>query len=160
MGGARALFCRRGKNIKAKGLVDAEVVAARARHAKKSIELADALRLRASHYLRIREWSEAESLLRESLEIANDKQPQHWTNFEAQSLLGAALAGQGKFGEAESLLLAGYEGLRERKKHLPAQYGSRLDEAIQRLIQLYAGWNKPEEEARWQKALEAAAASR
>ena len=42
-------------------------------------------------------------------------QPDVWTTFNTQSLLGGA-PGQKKFAEAEPLLLAGYEGMKTGKR--------------------------------------------
>ena len=42
------------------------------------------------------------------------------------SLLGAALAGQKKYAEAEPLLIGGYEGLKAREARIPAPARGRL----------------------------------
>ena len=52
-------------------------------------------------------------------------------------MLGAALLGQKKYSEAEPLLLAGYQGMKEREAKIPAPYKIRLVEALERLVQLY-----------------------
>ena len=50
-------------------------------------------------------------LLRECLELREKTKVDEWLRFHTMSQLGAALAGQGKFAEAEPLLTNGYEGL-------------------------------------------------
>ena len=73
---------------------------------------------------------------------------------------GRALAGQKKFQEAEPLLVEGYSGMkaREAKISLPTAK-TRLPEAIQRLVDLYVAWEKPEQAAEWQKQLDQAKAT-
>jgi hypothetical protein len=68
-------------------------------------------------------------------------------------MLGDALAGQINFAGADPLLLAGYVGMKDA---IPPQAKPRLIEAIERLVALYAATGKKEEEAKWQKQLEAA----
>lgn len=65
------------------------------------------------------------------------------------SLLGGALAGQGKRREAEPLLLAGYEGMHGRRDKIPADDKIRLTEALQRIVGLYEAWDEPEKAAGW-----------
>ena len=77
-------------------------------------------------------------------------QPDAWTTFDAQSLLGGALLGQKKYAEAGPLLLKGYEGMKARAKAIPPQGGTRIPEALDRLIELSAATNKPDEAKLWQ----------
>ena len=46
--------------------------------------------------------------------------PDSWNRYHCQSLLGASLAGQKKFAEAEPLLIAGYEGMVQREATIAA----------------------------------------
>lgn len=92
---------------------------------------------------------EAESALRECLEIRKKQEPDAWTTFNTMSLLGAALLGQEKYAEAEPLLLQGYEGLKAREASIPPQGATRIAEALDRLVKLYKAWGKPDEAARW-----------
>jgi len=93
------------------------------------------------------QWTDAEKLLRECLAIREKKEPEAWTTFNTQSLLGGALLGQKKYAEAEPLLLKGYEGMKEREVKIPKTGGTklRIPEALDRLIELYTATNKPEE---------------
>jgi tetratricopeptide (TPR) repeat protein/tRNA A-37 threonylcarbamoyl transferase component Bud32 len=93
--------------------------------------------------------AEAESVLRQGLTIRENKQPDDWTTFNAKSLLGRSLAGQKKYADAEPLLLQGHEGLQQRQDQIPAKGKVRLTEALDRLVQLYEDWGKPEDAARW-----------
>ncbi|MBL8823008.1 MAG: serine/threonine protein kinase [Planctomycetia bacterium] len=96
----------------------------------------------------------AEEILRECLMIREKKEPDIWTTFNTQSMLGGALLGQKKYSDAEALLLKGYEGLKLRNKNIPKNAQSRVSEALDRLIQLYSETNKPEEATKWKKEKE------
>ena len=68
---------------------------------------------------KVHAYAEAESVLRESLAIRQKKQPNRWNTFNAQSMLGGALLGQKKYADAEPLLLAGYDGMKQRRQSIP-----------------------------------------
>jgi tetratricopeptide (TPR) repeat protein len=67
------------------------------------------------------EWSGAENLLREALRTRAAKSPDTWERYYAETLLGVSIAGQKKYGEAEPLLKAGYEGLMTRQSAMPVE---------------------------------------
>jgi hypothetical protein len=56
----------------------------------------------------------------------------------------------------EPLLLAGYEGMKEREAKIPAQAKVRLTEALERLVQLYEATDQKEKADEWRKKLEEA----
>jgi len=107
-----------------------------------------------SYLLAQKKFVDAESVLRECLAFREKVFPDAWLRFNAQSLLGAALAGQEKYPEAEPLLLQGYEGMKKREVQIPADHRIRLREALERLIQLYDAWDKPEQADSWRKKLD------
>ena len=76
--------------------------------------------------------------------------------YNCQSLLGASPAGQRKYEEAEPLLPAGYNGLIERRMSIAAGDRSVVDDAGQRIVWLYEGWNQPSKAAEWKQRLSAA----
>ena len=94
-------------------------------------------------------FTEAESLLRDCLAVRQKKQPDVWTTFNTQSLLGESTLGQKKYADAEPLLLKGYEGMKQREKSIPADTRIRLPQALDRLIELYTAMNKPNEVKKW-----------
>jgi eukaryotic-like serine/threonine-protein kinase len=95
-------------------------------------------------------------VLREGLAIQEKKQPDAWTTFNTQSILGVALLVQKKYADAEPLLRKGYEGLKQRAAQIPPQSKQVcLTRALERLVRLYDAWDRPEEAARWRKELEA-----
>lgn len=95
-------------------------------------------------------FTEAEPMLRECLTHRAKFQPDAWTTFNTKSMLGGALLGQKKYEEAETLLLDGYQGMKQREKLIPPG-NTRLPESLDRLIQLYTETNKPDEAKKWQK---------
>jgi hypothetical protein len=99
-------------------------------------------------------FAQAERILRECLTLRQQKQPDAWTTFGTQSQLGGSLLGQKKYAEAEPLVLAGYEGMKQREATIPAGAKKYLTEALERLVQLYDAWGKPEQAQKWRKELE------
>jgi serine/threonine protein kinase/tetratricopeptide (TPR) repeat protein len=117
-------------------------------YARQLIVLADNLLQQKKH-------AEAESFARASLAIRSSKEPDLWTTFNTESLLGETLLGQKKHDEAEHSLLHGYEGMLERQAKIPPDVKFRLTLALERLVLLYDAWGKPEKAAPWRKRLEA-----
>lgn len=100
--------------------------------------------------LQRQKWTEAETVLRECLAIRKDKEPDAWTTFNTQSMLGGALLGLKKYADSEPILLKGYEGMKAREKLIPLQSTTYLRAAIDRLIELYSVTSKPDEVTKWQ----------
>ena len=73
------------------------------------------------------------------------------------SLLGASLAGQQKYADAEPLLLESCQGLQQRQASLPPYLNAprRITESPERLVQLYDAWGKPAQAAEWKQKLAA-----
>ena len=87
-------------------------------------------------------------MMRECLAIRQNGLPKgNWMIADAKSSLGAALSGQGKYEEAEPLLLAGYEEL--LAKPPPASLARRTRDALDRIVKLYEAWGKKDEAAKW-----------
>ncbi len=98
----------------------------------------------------------AETTFREALRIYTQTLPvDHPFEAEAKSGLGACLAAQGRYAEAEPLLQEGYTLLVEKRS--PRHANTRR--ALERLITLYREWGKPDEAARYQALLDAEIAS-
>ncbi len=88
----------------------------------------------------------AEPLLRECLTGREKKLSRHhWRIGHARSLLGGSLSRQTKFTEAEPLVLAGYEGL---AKGAPVK---QIANALDRVVELYEKWGKPDQAEAWRK---------
>jgi len=93
---------------------------------------------------------EAKPLLTETLEHARSAlPPDHWQTVEYAGRLGDCLRRLGEFDDAETLLLESHAGLL-------AAFGeahARTVAAIQRLVQLYESWEKPDVANIWRGRL-------
>jgi serine/threonine protein kinase/tetratricopeptide (TPR) repeat protein len=90
---------------------------------------------------------QSEPHAREAVGRYQTKQPDDWQRFRAESLLGASLAGQKKYAEAEPQLLEGYQGMVARKDHISSSDRYHLQLAHQWIVQLYKDWGKPQKAA-------------
>jgi tetratricopeptide (TPR) repeat protein len=98
--------------------------------------------------------SEAEPAARRALAIRMVCGPDHWTRFDALSLLGGALAGQKRYAEAEPLLIQGYEGLKAREARTPFLWRKkRQAQAGERIVALYKTWGKKDKADEWRTKL-------
>ena len=104
-------------------------------------------------FIRTGQSAKAQSLLRECLAIAEKKQPDAWTTFDAKSMLGAALLGQKDYAGAEPLLLAGYQGMKQREAKIPVARELHLVQALERLVQLYEAMGNKDKAREWQNKL-------
>src|SRR5262249_5360720 len=116
------------------------------RESANALDVAFQLNLLGECQVMLRKYGDAEARLRSSLTIYQGKSPQGEMRFDTESLLGAALAGQKKFAEAEPLALSGHKGLEGLN---PPGSKNLLKAAHDRVIALYDGWGKKEEAAKW-----------
>ena len=65
--------------------------------------------------------------------------------------MGASLAGQKKYAEAEPLLLEGYQGMVARKERMMIADWYHLDRAGEWIVQSYQAWGKPAKASEWKK---------
>ena len=105
----------------------------------------------ATLYVRTHNYTAAEALLREALNSHDKSGANTWVRYNCQTLLGASLAGQKKYVEAESLLLSGYEGMLLRKTTIPWERRSALDDGAEWIVKLYESWGKPESAVEWRE---------
>jgi eukaryotic-like serine/threonine-protein kinase len=104
-------------------------------------------------YLSQEKFIKAEAPAHEALEFDRKQQPDDWQRFRAASLLGASLAGQKKYAEAEPLLLEGYQGMLARKDRTDVPDWYHLERAREWIAELYQAWGKPEKAAEWRQQL-------
>ncbi|HZY83443.1 MAG TPA: serine/threonine-protein kinase [Gemmataceae bacterium] len=102
--------------------------------------------------------AEAEKFLREGLALRVKGRPDTWAAFHTKALLGGALLGQGKYAEAEPLLLEGYEGMNKKGPKAAPAAPLRLTEALERLVRLYEATGRKDKADEWRKKLEEAKA--
>ena len=71
------------------------------------------------------QFATAESMLRECLAIREAVNPDLWSTFDTQSILGGTLLSQKKHADAESHLLKGFEGMKARERTIPTEWRTR-----------------------------------
>ncbi|MBY0458593.1 MAG: tetratricopeptide repeat protein, partial [Gemmataceae bacterium] len=108
-------------------------------------ELAEMLALVSAVLPRHGKAEATEQFLRQSLAHFEKAAPDEWPTARVRSLLGGVLLAQKKYEVAEPLLLKGYEGLKRREKDIPRPHAACVLEALDRLIDLYAALDKPDE---------------
>jgi tetratricopeptide (TPR) repeat protein len=89
--------------------------------------------------LQQKRYADAELSLREALTILARTAPTSWERFNVDCMLGASLAAQRKFEEAEPLLISGYDGMRSAERTTNAANTSRFtqDQAGDAIVQFY-----------------------
>ena len=143
-------------------LAHEELKDARKTLAVDSRELANLLVNLGGKHLHLKLNSQAAELLREGLAIRQQQSPDVCSTFNAQFLLGGALLGLVKevevesekselLIEAETLLISGYEGMKQRESEIPPQAATRIPEALDRLIELYKELEKPDEVVKYRE---------
>jgi tetratricopeptide (TPR) repeat protein len=149
------MYQNHGQFPKAEELFREVVQARRRRDGDGALSVADALGYLGYILVKQQKYEDGELVLREDLQIHQQQQPDGWRTFQSMSLLGACLASAKRYVDAEPLLLAGYEGLREREIKIPPAFRVRLTLALDRLVRLYDSWEKPDQAAHWRQALAA-----
>ncbi len=95
---------------------------------------------------------EAEPFLREGLDLRTAALAVgDWRTGHSRSVLGACLLSQTRFASAEPLLLGGYEDLKDST----AAGAKRIRESVERLINLYDAWGRPEQAGSYRELLNA-----
>ncbi len=92
---------------------------------------------------------EAERFARDSLTLREQEGDPNWELFYTRSLLGETLAAQGRYKEAEDLVVSGYQGMKDRKDKLPFDGKVCFRLAGQRVTRLYEDWGKPDKATEW-----------
>jgi serine/threonine protein kinase len=105
--------------------------------------------------LELHKFAAAEPVLRECLAIRQKQDPNGYRYFNAESVLGGSLAGQGKYSQAEPLLLSGYQGMQQLGAKLPEIGKPRFQRAGERIVALYEAWGKPDKASEWRAKLKA-----
>ena len=100
-------------------------------------ETIDVMGSLADVQLQQQKYAPAEPLAREALSYWERANPDFWKRYYAQALLGASLAGQGHYTEAEPLLTSGSQGMRRREGAIPPENRNLVARAEKRLMELY-----------------------
>jgi hypothetical protein len=88
------------------------------------------------------------------LTIVQKKQPKAVQTHHTASVLGAALAKQKKYADAEPLLVAAANAFKADAAHLDPPERQLMLDAVQRVIDLYEAWDHhADEAAHWRQEL-------
>jgi hypothetical protein len=98
----------------------------------------------------------AESLVREALMFFEKERPDDLRRFFWVNLLGAVLADQQRYAEAEPLLLQGFEGVKEREAILAGKAANtQIAECGERIVRFYEMTGQQEKATAWRAKLPA-----
>jgi serine/threonine protein kinase/tetratricopeptide (TPR) repeat protein len=149
-----AVLQRQGRVDEVEALWQEELQGARAALPADDPKLAGVLARLSVILLSDKKFAAAEAAAREALTIREQKIPDDWVTFNSRGTLGACLVGQQRYSEAEPLLRAAYEGMKQRQATMPANRQVRLKEAVQNLVQLYQATGLVDEAAEWRSKLQ------
>lgn len=143
-------YLRAEKIEEANGLLAKLVAGVREANSFTGMQLAEKLNAVGQVLLRSERFAEAESLLRESMTLRTELEPDKWSTFSGISSVGESLLGQGKHVDAEPLLLAGYEGMKSRMLDQPSSSRIQLQEHLAKTIEHYAKLQMPMDANKWE----------
>jgi serine/threonine protein kinase/Tfp pilus assembly protein PilF len=153
MDAVASLYAKEGKDAQAEPLFRQTIEGRRRVLGPEHRETLDSLEGLARVQLHEHNYAAAEAALRVTLQGYEKIAPNRWFRYNSQSLLGASLAGQKKFTDAEPLLVSGYEGLVKLQSAIAASDRHVVREAGQRIAVLYQEWGKPAQAAEWRRKL-------
>lgn len=97
------------------------------------------------------EFLSAEDFLREAQEISESLEPDAWSTFAVQALLGRVLLIKKEYDEADFLLVSGYAGMKSCFDTIPPDDRSLLIETLDQLIVLCEATENPEGVEKWRE---------
>jgi serine/threonine protein kinase/Tfp pilus assembly protein PilF len=150
----RVILVDVGKLEEAERLGQEQISAMRAHPPDDPQDFADALGGLASTLVTEKKFSQAEPLARECLAIRETKSPEDWHAPSARIALGGVLVGLQRYGDAEPLLLRGYQGLKDGQAQIPARAKGNLGVALQRLVDLCEATGQTNQTKKWKLELE------
>jgi eukaryotic-like serine/threonine-protein kinase len=151
LAGMASMYQRQGKYDAAEKFAAETLAAQRHLSGSENPDTMDAAADLALAYQSQGKFAESEPLAREVIEFDRKKRPDDWQRFHAESLLGASLAGQKKYTEAEPLLLEGYQAMAARKNRMGVPDYYHLDLAREWLVQLYEASSQPAKAVEFRK---------
>lgn len=104
--------------------------------------------------LQEQKFADADSVLHGALGSYEKSDPEAWQHYWTECLEGRSLAAQGKFVEAEPLLLGGYRGMSGLLDAMPFEMHPEVAGAGHQIIAFYANWGQARKAAEWKAALE------
>jgi serine/threonine protein kinase len=116
----------------------------------KNISFATALTIKGLIMNKLGKPAEAESLFREAVRVRSENlPPDHFMTALTKGALGEFLTTQGKYAEAQPLLLSAYENLKQSQ----SPNSPRIKVDLQRLVTLYEKWGKTEAANEYRKII-------
>jgi serine/threonine protein kinase len=141
------------KYAEAETLVLAWLAVQRPRLPPDDVLLAFHLNLLGNSQLPQKKYTDAEKALLESQAIWVKRQPNTVLRYDTDSCLGAALAGQKKYGEAEPLLVGSAKAFVAAAAQLPPETHPMVLAAVHRVIAVYEDWDRPKDADLWRQEL-------
>jgi eukaryotic-like serine/threonine-protein kinase len=151
--GLAADYAAAGRRAEAIALFEASLKSRKAKLGSEHPNTLISMNELADAYLDARRWADAEKTVHECLGLRQKNRPDEWWRFYTETQLGAALAAQKKFADAEPHLIQGYQGLKERESRMPAQGKRELERAAVRIVPFYEAWDKKEKADEWRRKL-------
>jgi tetratricopeptide (TPR) repeat protein/predicted Ser/Thr protein kinase len=154
MNSLASLYRSEGKDAEAETLLAAVLEARRRVLGPMHPDTTSVMALLGEVRLQQKKYADAEALLREARNNGEKTPADSWERYWSQNLLGASLAGQSQYAEAEPLMISGYQGMLQREAAIPLEDRLVLSQAGERIVQLYEKWQRPEKAAEWRQRLQ------
>jgi eukaryotic-like serine/threonine-protein kinase len=143
-----------GRNEEAKQLAIEEAAIIEKRFPERNMDRCAELVIPWAWLMQLGQWSAAEPLLRECVEIRLRLARDDWMTYDMRSTLGECLVKLEKFDDAEPHLLEGHRGLLDKFGSIPQNMKGKLGYALDRLVELYDKTGRKSEAAAWQQKLD------
>jgi serine/threonine protein kinase/Tfp pilus assembly protein PilF len=151
MAGLARIYAAQGHDEQAEQMFSTVFESRRRRLGAEQSDTLNAGILLAKVQLDLREYARGGTGLRDILKIYENIAPDDFARYWCQGLLGAAMAGEKKFAEAEPLLVAGYDGMVKRQDTVPVGDRGAISDVAQRTATFYRVWGKPDKAAEWRQ---------
>lgn len=101
--------------------------------------------------LQQKRFADAESTSRELLTAYQESAPDNWRRIYTQAILGASLARERKYEEAEPILTSAYDSLVEKRDSMLAEFRPSIADWGERIVAMYQSWGRAEKAAEWRE---------
>jgi hypothetical protein len=85
------------------------------------------------------------------LSVYRKAAPDNWRRIYTQAILGASLAGERKYDEAEPTLTSAYDSLVERRGSMLAEFRPSIADWGERIVVMYQSWGRADKAAEWRE---------
>jgi eukaryotic-like serine/threonine-protein kinase len=143
-----------GKLAEAKALLTRTLAGQRRVNGPEHLGTLNTMRVLGGIYRDEGHYGQAEALLREALKGYLKVRPDFWARFDVESTLGASLAGQKRYADAEPLLLSGYEGMSRLEASIPPINKPSVQRAGEWIAALYQSSGQTAKAGEWRQQLQ------